>query len=360
MRHTTFRFSLDPAKKQQQALVRHAGASRFAYNQCLRLLVDSLAAKESDPSVDVPWSGYDLINEFNRWKRSEAAGRMFAVGADGTITKQVTGLAWRHEVSAEVFEEAAVDLGRALAAFSDSRSGTRMGHKIGFPRPKRKGRCKDSFRLRNRTRQIGRCSIRIGEDLPRSVVLPTIGTIRVYDDTRRLRRLLRPVKQFDSHTGEELVAPRARILFATVACRADRWYISLTVHAPDLHAQRRHQSHGGRSQNGFVGVDRGNCELVVCDRWFPSTKTCHACGTVKDQMSLGERTFHCDTCGLSCDRDRNAAANLAAWAEHAQAPRTAKRAAGSPRPLEGKALTIASAMVEPTPAKGEPTLGLIA
>ncbi len=103
-----------------------------------------------------------------------------------------------------------------------------------------------------------------------------------------------------------------------------------------------------------------NCELVVCDRWFPSTKTCHACGTVKDQMSLGERTFHCETCGLSRDRDRNAAANLAAWAEHAQAPRTAKRAAGSPRPLEGKALTIASAMVEPTPVKGEPTLGLIA
>jgi transposase len=77
-------------------------------------------------------------------------------------------------------------------------------------------------------------------------------------------------------------------------------------------------------------------------------------------MSLGERTFHCGTCGLSCDRDRNAAANLAAWAEHAQAPRTAKRAAGSPRPLEGKALAIASAMVKPAPVKGEPTLGLIA
>jgi len=53
-----------------------------------------------------------------------------------------------------VFEEAAVDLGRALAAFSDSRSGTRMGPTIGFPKPKRKGRCKDSFRLRNKTRQM--------------------------------------------------------------------------------------------------------------------------------------------------------------------------------------------------------------
>jgi len=63
--------------RQQQALVRHAGASRYAYNQCLRLLADSLSARETDPSVDVPWSGFDLIDKFNQWKRSEAAGRIF-------------------------------------------------------------------------------------------------------------------------------------------------------------------------------------------------------------------------------------------------------------------------------------------
>jgi putative transposase len=39
-------------------------------------------------------------------------------------------------------------------------------------------------------------------------------------------------------------------------------------------------------------------------------------------MGLAERTFYCAGCGLVIDRDRNAAANLAAWAErsHAQAP----------------------------------------
>jgi putative transposase len=63
-------------------------------------------------------------------------------------------------------------------------------------------------------------------------------------------------------------------------------------------------------------------ELVVCDRWFPSTKTCSWCGMVKQQMGLAERAFRCAGCGLVIDRDRNAAANLAAWAErsHAQAP----------------------------------------
>ena len=63
-------------------------------------------------------------------------------------------------------------------------------------------------------------------------------------------------------------------------------------------------------------------ELVVCDRWFASTKTCSGCGAVKQQLGLAERIFRCAGCGLAVDRDRNAAANLAAWAErsHAQAP----------------------------------------
>jgi putative transposase len=63
-------------------------------------------------------------------------------------------------------------------------------------------------------------------------------------------------------------------------------------------------------------------ELVVCDRWFASTKTCSGCGMVKERMRLAERIYCCDGCGLAIDRDRNAAANLASWAErsHARAP----------------------------------------
>ena len=37
-------------------------------------------------------------------------------------------------------------------------------------------------------------------------------------------------------------------------------------------------------------------------------------------MKLAERAFHCNACEVTLDRDRNAAANLAAWAEHARAP----------------------------------------
>jgi putative transposase len=54
---------------------------------------------------------------------------------------------------------------------------------------------------------------------------------------------------------------------------------------------------------------------VICDRWFPSTKRCSACGTAQQRLGLAVRTFHCRRCGLVMDRDTNAATNIAAWAD---------------------------------------------
>ncbi|MGN9812927.1 IS607 family element RNA-guided endonuclease TnpB [Micromonospora sp. BQ11] len=54
--------------------------------------------------------------------------------------------------------------------------------------------------------------------------------------------------------------------------------------------------------------------LRVADRWYPSSKTCSGCGTVKTKLALAEREYHCQPCGLVLDRDLNAARNLAALA----------------------------------------------
>jgi IS605 OrfB family transposase len=51
-------------------------------------------------------------------------------------------------------------------------------------------------------------------------------------------------------------------------------------------------------------------QLTVANRWFPSSKTCSGCGTVKPKLSLRDRIFTCEHCGLVLDRDRNAAINL--------------------------------------------------
>ena len=56
--------------------------------------------------------------------------------------------------------------------------------------------------------------------------------------------------------------------------------------------------------------------VILADRFLPSSKTCHNCGCVKRNLSLSERTFTCEECGYSMDRDINAAMNLAHLANH--------------------------------------------
>ena len=55
---------------------------------------------------------------------------------------------------------------------------------------------------------------------------------------------------------------------------------------------------------------RTGAKLNIVDRWFPSSKTCSQCGRVKAKLSLSERTYRCDGCGLSIHRDLNAAINI--------------------------------------------------
>lgn len=51
-------------------------------------------------------------------------------------------------------------------------------------------------------------------------------------------------------------------------------------------------------------------ELVIIDRWYPSSKTCSKCGNVKEKLTLNERVYNCEECGLSIDRDLNASMNI--------------------------------------------------
>jgi putative transposase len=482
VRVTTFRYTLDPTPAQQARLLRHAGAARFAYNQCLRMVKAGLAARKMDSATRVPWTGFDLINAFNTWKVSEAAGRRFIAARDGTVEKETTGLAWRLEVSQQVFEEAAVDLGHGLAAWAASQGRKSAGPPVRFPTFKEKRRSRPSFRLRNKG-GASKARIRIGVGHPRSVTLPSLGTLRVRDDTRALRRLLRPAQRPNPTTGRPRHASRARILHATITRHADRWHVSLTVEAPDLHPARRYPARPTRDHGGWVGLDRGLTHLLVAatgdrveigrwapprclaralprlqrqartvsrrdngsvrhtkasrrlartharianqrrwwlhqvtnqlvkthdrlvletlavsnllrnhrlaraiadaawgeldrqlaykqrwhggqiryaDRWYASSKTCSRCGQVTRALALAERVFRCGVCGLVCDRDINAAANLAAWAEmaskaDAQAP-DLQEAAGSPTPVEAQGSSRTTGRA-PGPLKREPTLG---
>lgn len=52
-------------------------------------------------------------------------------------------------------------------------------------------------------------------------------------------------------------------------------------------------------------------EFIQADRFYPSSKTCSCCGSLKSDLKLSDRVYRCDECGLEIDRDKNASINLA-------------------------------------------------
>lgn len=61
-----------------------------------------------------------------------------------------------------------------------------------------------------------------------------------------------------------------------------------------------------------------NIELVVADRYFPSSKRCSCCGVIKKDLKLKDRIYYCNSCGIELDRDFNASKNLEKYYEERQ------------------------------------------
>src|SRR5262249_54280404 len=102
-------------------------------------------------------------------------------------------LAWWAENSKCAYQESFRDLDRALRDFIKSRKGQRKGKRLGFPRFKKRGRARDSFRFS--TGAI-RCA-------GGTVTLPRLGAIRTHEDTGKL--------------ASRIADGQARILSATVS-----------------------------------------------------------------------------------------------------------------------------------------------
>jgi putative transposase len=395
-----YRFALDPSAAQERALRSHAGAARFAWNWGLAKCQERYAAEGR-------WySAVDLHKLWNAQKKADPA------------------LAWWGENSKCSYQEAFRDLDRALRDFTASRKGIRNGRRVGFPRFKKRGKCRDSFRF---STGVMRCA-------GSTVTLPRLGAVRTHESTRKLAR--------------RVGSGTARILSATVSRTAQRWFVSFTVevdravpgrharpgsvigvdlgvktlltgvddrgnvvtvagpkalrsslrrlrrasrahsrtkpgsarrrksaarlariHArvADVRADALHKATTGLAQRyetvvaedlNVAGMTRNHTlaraiadqgfgqarrmlgyktawaggTLVLAGRFYPSTKTCSGCGTVKTKLALAERTYHCDHCGLDLDRDINAAANLLTLAASGAESHNASRGTVRPGP----------------------------
>jgi putative transposase len=417
-RATTFRFTLHANRAQARQLLAHAGATRLAFNHHLgrvKANLDQRAAErsygiaEADLTPALSWSKVSFINEVNAWK----TGRLptSPVNDDGS-----RGLAWRDEVSADVFECASVNAAQALANWATSRTGERAGKLAGFPKFKSRHKTVPAFRLRSKSTPGQTSPLRPAG--PRAIRFPKLGELRVHEHTGKLARMLE--------------AGRFHVYAASFRFERGRWVVSITGVAAQLHHQRRTAKHHpervgvdlgvktlavvadehgrvlhahqgvkalqhaqarlklanqalARTKQGSTGRKKAarrlgrvharvahlrrdllhrittelarshssvtiedlntagmlanqklarvvsdaafgefrrqlsykagwyGTELIIADRWFPSSKTCSGCGTVKGDLSLADRVYRCDGCGLVADRDVNAAINLARY-----------------------------------------------
>ena len=60
---------------------------------------------------------------------------------------------------------------------------------------------------------------------------------------------------------------------------------------------------------GYVASTKGKIVHLI-DRFYPSSKTCSACGHVYKELNINERAWACPGCGVIHDRDHNAALNI--------------------------------------------------
>ena len=118
------------------------------------------------------------------------------------------------------------------------------------------------------------------------------------------------------------VANRRRDFTMQEAARLAKEYDVIVIEDLDMRAMAQ-SLHLGKSVNDLGWgmfktalawqCEKRGCELVVADRWFPSSKTCNHCGEVNPDLRLSDREWACPKCGCIVDRDYNAACNLRDW-----------------------------------------------
>jgi putative transposase len=207
-----YRFALDPTVEQAGLLASFAGASRFWFNAGLALVKERLDRRARGEEIGVPWSYKQLCSEFK-----------------GAAIKDALA-PWRSEVPIGSYQAGLEALGRALQNFS---RGRKAGRRVGFPRFRAKGRCREAVIF-----QQPRISSARRVEFDRR-----LGPIRTKERMSKLIRLLERDE-------------RARIMRATVRRAGSNWYVSFTV-------ERSPKRRRARRPDAAVGIDVGLARLAT-------------------------------------------------------------------------------------------------
>jgi putative transposase len=359
-----YKTELDPNNVQRTAMLRHAGAARFAYNWGLA------RRKEEYAKTGKSSNAIGLHRQLNALKK--------------------TDFPWMYEVSKCAPQEALRDLDRAFKNFFEGRAkyprfrsrkrgiggfrltgSIRVFHdsvqlpRIGVVRLKEKGYLPtEGVHILSATvsERAGRwfVSVQVEEEIEVPVntgpavgvdvgisKLATVSDGTVIENPRALARFERKLKRLQRSLSRKMKGSRnrldakmrlARCEFRIASIRRDAQHKATTMLArtksvigvESLNVTGLLKNHHIAKQLADASIGEflrqleykaGWCggAVVEADPFFPSTKMCSSCGAVKDEMPLSERTYNCESCGFEADRDLNSARNLASvaasWAE---------------------------------------------
>ncbi len=288
------------------------------------------------------------------WKEARAEGKRVKMKDLKAEYNKIKGeqFPWCYEVTKCAPEQAFADLGQAFANYWRMKEeGTQPklkhprkdGEEAGFPHFKSKKRDRLSFYLgwwfvsiavevkhETPTHNGGRVGIDLGIK-----TLATCSDGMVFESQKHYRRGLGRIKGLSKGLSRKVEGSQnwwknTRKLAKAhyrVACQRQDALHKMSTHVARTYAligledlntkgmQALHCLAQAVSDASFFEVKRqllykaeqygGYVQLV--DRWFPSSKTCHSCGWVKEDLTLADRVWVCEQCGIVHDRDLNAA-----------------------------------------------------
>jgi putative transposase len=193
---------LVPNQAQEVCFAKGCGTARFAWNWALAEWNRQYDAHKADPAQPRPSEGA-LRRQLNAIKHEQ--------------------FPWMAEVTKCAVQESIIALGAAFKNWFDSMSGKRAGPRMGRPDFKKKGRCRDAFKIHGNVIAVDGCRIRI----------PLLGWVRMREPVRFA----------------------GFIKSCTISRVAGAWHASLTVETEDVPQRTENQ--------GAVGVDLGIAHLAV-------------------------------------------------------------------------------------------------
>jgi putative transposase len=359
-----YRYELDPNNRQRTHLHRHAGIARFAYNWGLEQRIRLFKENQGNDRFTDAMKQHKLLNRLKRtrfswmYECSKCAPQEALRDLEKAFRNFYCGLKTGQKVGFPRFKRKGVrDSFRLTGTIRFE------GRKIQLPRiGKIRIKEKKTHYYRGRIlsvtlrRRVNRwfVSVTVEEELP-DPELPMGGAVGVdlgvktlatlsdgtsFPNPRALGRRLRKLQQLSKALSRKKKGSKNR---EKARLRLARMYLKIfnirqdTLHKVTTYLAKSHSriviedlGVSGMLKNrrlaraiadvGFYEFRRQldykclwyESELTMAPRAFPSSKRCSCCGYKKKELSLDEREYHCEECGLRIDRDLNAALNLVA------------------------------------------------